>query len=370
LSGQAASFDVVVLGAGAAGMTAAVFAALRGLSVVVVEKAATVGGTTALSAGTAWVPGTFHAEAVQPRDTREMAERYLRAVVGNRLNAAKLDVFLTDGPKAIAELHERTEVKFRPRPHHPDYMSDKDGASLRGRALEPLPFDGRRLGSRLALVRRPLAGLTLAGMMLTADDIKSLLGARRSFGAAWRSLRLVARHGVDRLRFGRGTRLLMGNALCARLLLTLDTLGVPIWTGAAVTDLLMDQGRATGVLVTRESGPVRVAARAVVLATGGFAHSRRLQGILIPEPRATMTAMPAEVSGDGIEAALAHGAVLEDGQGNGAFWAPISLHRTREGNTAVYPHFFLDRGKPGVIAVDQAGHRFVTKEAVKYVTSI
>lgn len=360
------AFDVVVLGAGAAGMAAALFASLRGLSAVVIEKADEVGGTTAVSAGTAWVPGTFHADTVQPADTRDLAERYLRAVVGNRLDERKLDAFLSHGPPAIAELHGRTEVRFRARPHHPDYLSDRDGASLRGRALEPLPFDGKVLGRRLRLIRRPLPGLTLWGMMLGADDIRTMLNARRSPRAALSALRLVAREAMDRVRHRRGTRLLMGNALCARLLHSLDRAGVPVWTGAAANGVTMAGGRAAGVTLVRDGRTVSVLARrGVVLATGGFAHSARLQALMLPQPHSTATAMPAEVSGDGIEAAMAHGAVLGDPRGNGSFWAPISVHRRPGRADTVFPHFFLDRGKPGVLAVDRNGRRFVN-EATSY----
>jgi succinate dehydrogenase/fumarate reductase flavoprotein subunit len=360
------SFDVVVFGAGVAGMSAALFAALRGLSAVVVEKAKVVGGTTALSAGTAWIPGTFHADAVQPVDSAALAARYLRAVVGNRLDEKKLEIFLSNGPQAVAELHERTAVKFRARPHHPDYFSERDGAALRGRALEPLPFDGRILGERLGLVRPPLDSLTLGGMMLTADDIKNLLGAARSPRAAWQSVLVVARHAVDVLRHGRGTRLLMGNALCARLLRSLDGIGVPIWTETALSGLTVQDGRVVGATVRRGGTTVRLSARVgVVLATGGFAHSRRLQQIMLPEKLVPLTAMPEEVSGDGMECAVVQGAALGDADGNGAFWAPISVHRRRDGRSTKYPHFFLDRGKPGILAVDRDGKRFVN-EATSY----
>ncbi len=374
MTGDAAGsavFDVVVLGAGAAGMSVALFASLRGLSAVVVEKAEVVGGTTALSAGTAWVPGTFHARTVQPPDTREAAERYLRAVVGNRLDERKLDAFLTHGPTAVRELHDRTEVRFRARPHHPAYLSDRDGASLRGRALEPLPYDGRLLGRRLRLLRRPLPALTLGGMMLTADDIRTMLAARRSARAARGALRLVARHAADLVRHGRGTRLLMGNALCARLLRSLDLAGMPVWTEAAVTGLHVEEGRVAAADVVRDGRTVRVAARrGVVLATGGFAHSPALGELLLPRPRGTATAMPPEVSGDGMTAALAQGATLGGHGGDGAFWAPVSIHRGRSrwsgaATEVVCPHFFLDRGKPGVLAVDADGRRFVN-EATSY----
>ena len=108
-SPEAPTFDVVVLGSGVAGMAAALFASIRGLSVLVLEKAMVVGGTSALSAGTAWIPRTTHAAKVNPADTRENAERYLRAAVGNRLDPDKLDAFLTHGPSAIAELEAETD---------------------------------------------------------------------------------------------------------------------------------------------------------------------------------------------------------------------------------------------------------------------
>jgi succinate dehydrogenase/fumarate reductase flavoprotein subunit len=203
-------------------------------------------------------------------------------------------------------------------------------------------------------------------MMLTADDIKNLLGAARSPRAAWRSVLLVARHAVDVLRHGRGTRLLMGNALCARLLSSLDAVGVPIWTETALTGLTVEAGRVTGATVQRAGTSLVLSARVgVVLATGGFAHSQRLQQIMLPQPLTPMTAMPEEVGGDGMEIAVTQGAALGEAEGNGAFWAPVSVHRRGDGRSVVYPHFFLDRGKPGVIAVDREGKRFVN-EATSY----
>lgn len=361
-----AAFDVVILSAGAGGMAAALFCALRGLRAAVVEKAAVVGGTTALSAGTSWIPGTVHASEVGAEDSADRVHSYLRAALGPLLDEAKLDAFLAHGPAAIAELAARTEVKFRARPHHPDYMSELDGAVLKGRALEPLPLDGRRLGADLALLRPPLPELTLLGMMLGADDLRHMLRATRSPRSALHALRLLARHAVDRLRHPRGTRLLLGNALCGRLLLSLRLLGVPVWTQARATGLLGDGARVEGVEVERGGHRTRVTAhRAVILATGGFAHSPELRPRLLPPPLPAHTAVPPEVSGDGMRMALERGAALGESHGNGSFWAPVSVHPRRDGSIAVYPHFFLDRGKPGVIAVDGSGRRFVN-EATSY----
>ena len=130
----AAGFDVVVAGAGAAGMAAAVFAALEGLSVLLVERTDFVGGTSALSAATTWVPGSHHAAAVNPADTPEAAARYLDQVVGNHASVALRRAFLDSAPKAIAALEAGSRVRFRPYAQHPDYEQDAEGATMAGRA--------------------------------------------------------------------------------------------------------------------------------------------------------------------------------------------------------------------------------------------
>ncbi len=77
-------------------------------------------------------------------------------VVGNHGDSAMHRAFLEAGPKAIRALEANTEVQFRPYATHPDYEQQHEGATLRGRALEPLPFDGRRLGTALDLIRPPI----------------------------------------------------------------------------------------------------------------------------------------------------------------------------------------------------------------------
>ena len=139
-------FDLVVIGAGGAGLSAAVFAAIDGAKVLVVERTEFVGGTTAWSAGTTWVPGTHHAAKVNPADTLADAARYLTNAIGERTPFALRQAFLDHGAAAIRQIEDRSEVKFRPYAKHPDYISDLGGSTLNGRALEPLPFDGRLLG--------------------------------------------------------------------------------------------------------------------------------------------------------------------------------------------------------------------------------
>ena len=137
--------DLLVLGAGAGGMTAALTAAILGLDVLLIEKAETVGGTTARSAGSVWVPNSRHDKTA---DTREQALRYLQGTVGNRLRSEMADAFLDHAPRMVDFLEDHSEVRFRAYAHHPDYAPGVGGSTTAGRVLEPLPFDARPLGRK------------------------------------------------------------------------------------------------------------------------------------------------------------------------------------------------------------------------------
>ncbi|MEQ8814203.1 MAG: FAD-dependent oxidoreductase [Thalassobaculum sp.] len=353
--------DLVVLGAGAAGMTAALTAAALGLEVVLLEKAAVVGGTTAISAGSVWVPNSRHGA---PDDNVERARTYLQATVGDRLRPEMAEAFLARGPEMLAFLEDQAGLRFRAYPYHPDYLATADGATLRGRVLEALPFDGRLLGRDFALLRRPLPEFTLfGGMMVDRTDIGHLLNATRSLGSLRHALWLVARHATDRLRFPRGTRLVMGNALAGRLLHALLGRAVEIRTGAAVAGLCERDGRIDGVALG--DGSRLLARRGVVLATGGFSRHPELRRRLLPEPVAEHSPLVESVTGDGVTLGMAAGGRLGEGHAATSFWAPMSIRPRPDGSTAVFPHFVLDRGKPGLIAIDRNGRRFLN-EATTY----
>ncbi|WP_204376956.1 FAD-dependent oxidoreductase [Aquitalea pelogenes] len=204
LPAQGSEFDVVVIGAGGAGLAAALFAGLAGQKVLLVEHSEYVGGTTALSGGTTWIPSTLHSARVNPQDTLAEAARYLDNAIGERADPALRQAFLQAGPAAVAALEAATEVKFRPYPKHPDYISDLPGSTLNGRALEPLPFDGRLLGELFAVLRPPIPEFTvLGGMMVDRTDINHLLKLKSSLPSFRHSLKLLLRHASDRLSYPR-----------------------------------------------------------------------------------------------------------------------------------------------------------------------
>ncbi len=363
-----AAYDLVVIGAGGAGMVAALFAALDGQQVLLVERTGHVGGTTAWSAGTTWVPGTHHAAKVNPGDTLADAARYLTNAIGERTPAALRQTFLDHGAAAIRQIEERSEVKFRPYAKHPDYISDLGGSTLNGRALEPLPFDGRLLGDLFKLVRPPIPEFTvLGGMMVDRTDINHLLALTKSLASFRHSLRIIARHGLDRLSHPRGTRLVMGNALVARLLYSLSKqAGVTLALNTSVERFERGGAGVTGVVLKGQataSGDTRnVTARGgVVLASGGFNRHPDLRASMLPG--VDIAWCPAAPGHTAEAHALAKdaGAVYGQGAFSNAFWAPVSLRKRADGSTAVFPHFVMDRAKPGMLTVNPKGERFVNE---------
>src|SRR5678815_2373079 len=173
--------DLLIAGAGPAGMTAALVASLEGLDVLLCEKSDQVGGTGSTSAGTLWIPGNSQSRAAGFDDSAEQADRYLDALIGESTNRELRTAFLASGPKVIDYLSARTDVQFLPCGKHPDYRSNMAGAAISGRAIVPVPFDGRLLGADFWRVRPPIAEFMLfGGMMVGKPDIATLLGATRS----------------------------------------------------------------------------------------------------------------------------------------------------------------------------------------------
>lgn len=358
--------DLVVLGSGVAGLTAALTATLQGLKVVVLEHQPLVGGTSARSSGTVWIPGNHYLGAAADADAAQ-AVHYLAALIGNRGEEGMWRSFLENAPRMLRDLDERAAIRFRPYMTAPDYRQDQPGAARGGRPLEPLPFDGRALGADFAWLAAPLPELMLfGGMMITRGEAAALLRADRSPRAALLGLRLVSRFLLDRLGHARGTRLVLGNALVARLWKALKDRGGEVRTGVQPRRLMQTAGRISGIEVEVAGQACRIdSACGVVLAGGGFPASPALRAEHLPQPVAQYTPAAEGCDGSSIALGLAAGAVLGEAGTDNALWFPSSVAKRADGSMAVYPHIVLDRAKPGLIAVNSAGRRFVN-EAVSY----
>lgn len=358
------SVDLLVIGAGTGGMTSALVAALEGLEVRLVEKTDQVGGITSTSGGTLWIPGTHLSVEAGVPDTVDDAARFLEAVVGERGGDETRRAFLEAGPQVVKDLQARSQVSLVAAQAHPDYIGNQPGEAFGGRALAPTEYDGRRLGREdFARVRPPRPEfMALGGMMAARNEIDALLHPLSSVEHFKTSTQALLRYAFDRLRYPRGTRLVMGNALVAQLLASLRDENVPIDFETSLDELIMEDGKVTGAVLHGPQGRRRVQARrGVVLATGGITRHPQLRKRLFPESAHTRSLAPDTHTGDGVDRALASGARLTEDLDSPALWMPCSVHKHPDGSESVWPHIILDRAKPGLIAVNAAGRRFVNE---------
>ncbi len=354
------TFDTIVLGSGLGGLTAALVSTIEGKKTLLLEKSAQIGGTSALSSGSTWIPNNSYQRKMGITNDRDAALTYLDALIGNRADRALREAFLDAGPGMLAYLEEHIDLQWLMFDVQPDYEQSLSGATTGGRALMPLPFDGRRLGKDFDLVRWPIPELMLfGGMMITRAEAARLLKLGRNLDSILLGAQLCGRFILDRLRYRRGTRLVLGNALVAKLLYHLIDHEAAIWVNSRTAQLILENGRVCGAVVQRGGVEVRLRARqGIVLAGGGFPASPELRERHFPKPAAQYTAACDGCTGDTLRLAQEIGASLGPPGQDNAFWFPSSIAERRDRSTAVFPHIVLDRAKPGLIAVNSMGRRF------------
>jgi succinate dehydrogenase/fumarate reductase flavoprotein subunit len=356
-------YDVVVLGSGAAGFAAATTAACRGLKVLLVEKAATFGGTSAISGGAVWVYGTDQARAAGIQDSPEAVRTYLKKTIGPGYKPELIDAYIARGSEALRYLEQHSELKYALRPFSPDYYPTEPGATDKGRALEMVEYDGRRLGAAFKHLRRPPAGMLLfGGMMVNRIDIQHFLSFKRSPRSLWHCLKLMGRYALDRISHPRGTRLTVGNALIARLATSALEKGVALWLDSEAQSLVIEDGRVTGLVIRRNGQTLDVQARGgVVCATGGFAAGEQAAGQRPDTGSEHLTMSPPDNTGDALKLGQQANAATGRHLAANFFWAPVSQVRRPNGTMERFPHLVTDRAKPGIIAVNRQGRRFVNE---------
>jgi succinate dehydrogenase/fumarate reductase flavoprotein subunit len=354
--------DVLVVGSGAAGMTASLVAATEGLQTLLCEKTSLIGGTSAVSGGTLWIAASDLAAKAGLPDTKEAALQYLMAEIPHSNAESLLRTYVESGREAVDYLERRSEVKLYAIAPHPDYRQHP-GATVGGRPLGPIPFDGRKLGADFALLRPPIKEWTIfGGMMVGREDIPHLLKVFKSPRSFMYSAGLMARYALDRLSYNRGTRLVLGNALAGRFLYSLRRSGCEIWTNAEPTELIRSGADVMGALVSTSRGPVRIRARkGVVLATGGFSQAiewrRKLMSPQFVEQRSVAFE---ENKGCALELGVKAGAVVDQDHDAPAYLVVLSIMNNATGPDSVWIHSY-DRGKPHLVIVDRDGKRFASE---------
>jgi 3-oxosteroid 1-dehydrogenase len=356
----AGEFDVVVVGSGGAGMTAALAAAHNGLTVLVAEKAATFGGSTARSGGGLWVPGNEVLRRAGVTDTGEEARAYLAYVVAGRASQARQEALLQHGPAMLNLVRRHTPLEFAWVPGYADYYPEAPGGRAAGRSIEPVPLDGRVLGPDLATLSPPYLPAP-PGVIITQRDYRWLSLGPKHPRAVLTGAKVAGR--AVRARLLRQRPLSMGQALAAGLRSGLRASGVPVWLDTPMTGLRVEDGRVTGIEVTRDGEPAVITARrGVVLAAGGFERNAEMREEYQRGPvDVAWTTGAAGNTGDAIRAGQAAGGILD--LMDDAWWGPsIPLPSG--------PFFCLaERSLPGSLLVSAAGQRFVN-ECAPYVDAV
>ncbi|MEI4471145.1 FAD-dependent oxidoreductase [Frigidibacter sp. MR17.24] len=355
-SADGESFDVVVLGAGAGGLAAAVTAAAGGARVALLERAEVVGGTTAWSGGWIWAPRNPVAQRAGIHEDPQAPRDYLRGVLGNRYLPERAEAFLDAAPEMVAFFEANTALTFDGGLKIPDTYGHQPGAGTGGRSVIAQPYDARGLGADLRLLRLPVRETTFWGMTIQAgEDLKAFMTMTRSARSFAHATRRVLRHLRDLALHGRGMELRNGNALVARLLRSALDAGVTIRTGVEAAALERAGDRVTGVRLA--DGTVIAAARGVVLACGGYPRDAARRAGSFPRDAENRTLAVETARGDGLRLAEGAGAAIDTDLAQPAAFCPVSIVRWADGRVAPFPHI-IDRGKPGVIGVLASGARF------------
>ncbi|WP_136245430.1 FAD-dependent oxidoreductase [Mycobacterium intracellulare] len=332
--------DVVVLGSGGAGLPAALTAVVAGASVEVYEKAATVGGTTAVSGGIVWIPA--HNRSPDGELTPADALQYLRAQSLGSMDDELVETFVRTGPAMLDFIEAHSGLQFEIATGFPDYRPELPGGQpTGGRSLSAAPFDLAQLGEWATRIT--------------------------SFPADWSNVGFDAEtrarlHAAIDERTGH--LCVAGTALIAGLLKGLLDAGVAPHTNARAEELIADGSEVTGVRVALPERTIRVRARrGVILGTGGFEWDPALTQAFLRGPMHGAVSPPNN-TGDGLRMAMAHGADLAN-MGE-AWWVPIVQipGDTIEGKPRSRS-VRLERTRPRSIIVNSAGQRFVN-EACDY----
>jgi len=350
--------DLLVVGSGAAGMTAALVARLEGLESLVLEKTALVGGSTAVSGGGIWIPNNHLMEQAGIPDSFENACLYMQSTVGDRTPRKKQEAFVANGPEMLKYLAGRADLKFSMSDGFPDYYPERPGGAATGRTLYVPVFVGRKLGRDFGLLRdHEHAAQRL--IIVNLPEFKKFLLCKTNPRFLPTAVRVTLRNAFGHL-FRRGY-VAMGRALVASLLRALQKHDVPVWPETVLHELVLDGGCVTGVLAEKEGRKIAIRARkGVVLAAGGFAKNASMREEFLPKPVSTEWTSAAEGNtGEVIRMGMTIGAAVD--LMDDAWWGPTIVE---PGEAPLF--LLVERSYPGGIIVNSAGKRF-TNEASSYI---
>jgi len=342
--------DVIVVGSGASGLTAALIAAASGLEVTLVEKTGLIGGTSVVSGGSIWAPNNRYLAEIGRTDSRDDVLEYLKALTLGRVDEELYTTFVDTVNPMLDAVVALTGIQFEANGHHPDYQPHLRGAKADGgRTLQGDLFDSSLLGAFQSKLRTSHSGVPITRLEVDAWGQDTM--------DRW-DWTLIA----DRMSKG---IVGMGAALCGALLKGCLDHGVTVLVDTPARSLIRgEDAGVAGIVAEHEGEQVEIRARrGVVLASGGFEWNKTLVDQFLGKPLHSPASPPAS-TGDGLVMAMEVGAAL--GNMSEAWWTPTiyAVGDTYDDAPLYRPTSSL-RTLPGGIIVNRAGRRFVN-EAMNY----
>ncbi|MDO3636302.1 FAD-binding protein [Mycolicibacterium arseniciresistens] len=348
--------DVLVIGSGGGGMTAALTADAAGLDTLVVEKASQYGGSTALSGGGIWVPGAPSQRRAGYVPDPDEVFTYLRTITGGLVSDARLRTYVDRAPEMMEFLEQRsTWFEFVWKPGYADYYPELPGGSALGSTINVPAIDLRELGDEEQQLLAPLA-LAPKGIWFAPKDLRLFYQVRQNWRGKAVLLKLIWR--MVRARVFGDRMAAIGQSLAARMRLAMKQQDIPLWLDAPMSELVTDDGGAViGAVVEKDGRSVRIhARRGVIIAAGGFDHDMTWRREYLPELDKDWSFGNPAATGDGIRAGQKVGAATE--LLDEAWWFPAMCWP--DGRL----QFMLnERMMPAQFVVNGAGERFINEAA-------
>ncbi|BBX30850.1 3-ketosteroid-delta-1-dehydrogenase [Mycolicibacterium mageritense DSM 44476 = CIP 104973] len=348
--------DLLVVGSGGGGMTAALTADAAGLDTVVVEKSPRFGGSTALSGGGIWVPGAPAQRRAGYVPSPEGVLEYLKLITEGAVSDARLRRYVEAAPEMMDFLERTSDwCEFVWKPGYADYYPELPGGSALGSTINVAAIDLRKLGDDEQRLLAPLA-LAPKGIWFAPKDLRLFYQVRQNWRGKAVLVKLIWR--MFRARVFGDRMAAIGQSLAARLRLAMKQHGIPLWLDAPMVELITGaDGEVIGAVVERDGRPLRIRARrGVVLASGGFDHDMAWRKVHLPVLEQDWSFGNPAAIGDGIRAGEKVGGstdLLDE-----AWWFPAICWP--DGRL----QFMLnERMMPAQFVVNGDGRRFVNEAA-------
>lgn len=339
--GESVDVDIVIIGAGAAGLTAAIAASDQQASVAIIEKSDKLGGTAAISGGIMWVPNNPLMRDAGISDSSSDALKYFQSLNHGDIDEVVLKTFLDESPTVLDTLMQMGAMSASLLEGYPDYYMDRPGAKPEGgRALDHDIYSFKALGEwaekvmqsanipRMLLRETPLGGGT--GIIPQDEMARRIENDERGWG----------------------------QAMIGRLLKACLERGIEPRLSSNVKRLERSEVESWRVDIESSDQTYSIHARkGVIISTGGFEWDEELKQTFLRGPL-DAPASPPTNTGDGLKLAMSNGAAL--GNMTSSWWVPtLSMPGDEwpDGSQRSLP-VLIERTLPHTIMVNKYGKRF------------